>query len=214
MSFEKIISIPGMGGLFKMVAQMRNGGFVVEGLTDNKRIPVSAMQRIIMLKDVAVYTKEEDVPLYNVFKKMKENDALSSSITSKADGAELKASLKKVFPEFDEDRVHVSDIRKMFSWYVMLKDMIGTPETEAIMNPAPIEETIEKVPTENVVEAPKSKAKSKAEVEEVVATDSAEEAPKKKVTRKKKTDDTESSSEETPAAPKKKAAAKKTTKEK
>jgi hypothetical protein len=206
MSFEKIISIPGMGGLFKMVAQMRNGGFVVEGLTDNKRIPVSAMQRIIMLKDVAVYTKEEDVPLYDVFKKMKDNDELSSSITSKSDGAELKASLKKVFPEFDEDRVHVSDIRKMFSWYVMLKEMIGTPETEAIMNPAPVEETS--------VEATKAKSKSKAEAENVVAADTTEEAPKKKVARKKKTDDTESSSEEASAAPKKKAAAKKTTKEK
>jgi hypothetical protein len=216
MSFEKIISIPGMGGLFKMVAQMRNGGFVVEGLTDNKRIPVSAMQRIIMLKDVAVYTKEEDVPLYNVFKKMKDHDELSSSISSKADGAELKASLKKVFPEFDEDRVHVSDIKKMFSWYVMLKDMIGTPETEAIMNPAPVEDSPVATPTEEAVvaEAPKAKSKSKADVEEVIATDATEEVSKKKVTRKKKTDDAESSSEETTAAPKKKAAAKKTTKEK
>lgn len=211
MGFEKIISIPGMGGLFKMVAQMRNGGFVVEGLTDNKRIPVSAMQRIVMLKDVAVYTKEEDVPLYDVFKKMKENDSLSSSISSKADGAELRASLKKVFPEFDEDRVHVSDIRKMFSWYVMLKEMIGTPETEAIMNPAPIEETSSEATAEKVVEAPKSKSKSKTEVE--VASETSEEAPKKNVTRKKKTDETDSSLEETPAAPKKKAAAKKATKE-
>ena len=55
MSFEKIISIPGMSGLYRIVAQMRNGGFIVEGLNDNKRVPVSAMQRIIMLKDIAVY---------------------------------------------------------------------------------------------------------------------------------------------------------------
>jgi hypothetical protein len=214
MGFEKIISIPGMAGLFKMVAQMRNGGFVVEGLTDNKRIPVSAMQRIVMLKDVAVYTKEEDVPLYDVFKKMKEHDALSSSVTSKADGAELKASLKKVFPEFDEDRVHVSDIRKMFSWYVMLKDMIGTPETEAIMNPAPVEEVVSETSKEEVEkEAPKSKTKEKSKVEETITADSPEETPKKKVVRKKKSEDTEASPEDAPSAPKKKAAAKKTTKE-
>jgi len=214
MGFEKIISIPGMAGLFKMVAQMRNGGFVVEGLTDNKRIPVSAMQRIVMLKDVAVYTKEEDVPLYDVFKKMKEHDALSSSVTSKADGAELKASLKKVFPEFDEDRVHVSDIRKMFSWYVMLKDMIGTPETEAIMNPAPVEEVVSETSKEEVEkEAPKSKTREKSKVEETITADSPEETPKKKVVRKKKSEDTEASPEDAPSAPKKKAAAKKTTKE-
>jgi len=214
MGFEKIISIPGMAGLFKMVAQMRNGGFVVEGLTDNKRIPVSAMQRIVMLKDVAVYTKEEDVPLYDVFKKMKEHDALSSSVTSKADGAELKASLKKVFPEFDEDRVHVSDIRKMFSWYVMLKDMIGTPETEAIMNPAPVEEVVSETSKEEVEkEAPKSKTREKSKVEETITADSPEETPKKKVVRKKKSEDTEASPEDAPSAPQKKAAAKKTTKE-
>jgi hypothetical protein len=214
MGFEKIISIPGMAGLFKMVAQMRNGGFVVEGLTDNKRIPVSAMQRIVMLKDVAVYTKEEDVPLYEVFKKMKEHDDLSSSITSKADGAELKASLKKVFPEFDEDRVHVSDIRKMFSWYVMLKDMIGTLETEAIMNPAPVEEVVsETSKEEGEKEASKSKSKEKLKVEETITADSIEETSKKKVVRKKKSEDAEASSEDAPAAPKKKVAAKKTTKE-
>ena len=212
MGFEKIISIPGMAGLFKMVAQMRNGGFVVEGLTDNKRIPVSAMQRIVMLKDVAVYTKEEDVPLYEVFKKMKEHDALSSSVTSKADGAELKASLKKVFPEFDEDRVHVSDIRKMFSWYVMLKDMIGTPESEAIMNPAPVEEVVSETAKEEG-EKEASKSKEKLKVEETITAYSIEDTPKKKVVRKKKSEDAEASSEDAPAAPKKKVAAKKTTKE-
>ena len=63
MSFEKIISIPGMSGLFKMVAQMRNGGFVVESLIDGRRQPVSSMQRITMLKDIAVFTMEDDMPL-------------------------------------------------------------------------------------------------------------------------------------------------------
>jgi len=135
MSFEKIISVPGMPGLFKMVAQMRNGGFIVEGLSDNKRMPVSSTQRIVMLKDVAIYTHEEDMPLYVAFKKMKEDDSSSSSITTKSEPADLKAVLKKVLPTYDEERVHISDIRKIFSWYNLLKDLVGTPESEAVMNP-------------------------------------------------------------------------------
>jgi hypothetical protein len=135
MSFEKIISVPGMPGLYKMVAQMRNGGFIVEGLSDNKRMPVSSTQRIVMLKDVAIYTYEEDMPLYDAFKKMKEDDASSSSITTKSEPADLKAVLKKVLPEYDEERVHISDIRKIFSWYNLLKELVGTPESEAVMNP-------------------------------------------------------------------------------
>ncbi len=197
MSFDKIISIPGMSGLFQMVAQMRNGGFVVEGLSDKRRVPVSAMQRIIMLKDVAIYTADEDMPLYDVFKKMKDNDAIATAVTAKSDSADLKIALKKILPEFDEERVHTSDIRKMFTWYSLLKEMIGSAESEAAMSTA-VEETPEEMPT------------MKAKKEEAIAAN-AEDAPKKKVAKKKKEDDAETSTEDTPA-PKKKAAAKKTTK--
>lgn len=205
MSFDKIISIPGMNGLFQMVAQMRNGGFVVEGLSDKRRIPVSAMQRIIMLKDVAIYTVDEDMPLYNVFKKMKENDAIVASVSSKTEPADLKIALKKIFPEFDEERVHTSDIRKMFTWFSLLKDMIGSAETEAIMNP--VAEEVAPVAEITAEEKPKAKAKK----EEVATPAEGEEASKKKAVKKKKADDSEGSAEEAPA-PKKKVAAKKTTK--
>jgi hypothetical protein len=163
MSFEKIISVPGSPGLYKMVAQMRNGGFVVEGISDNKRMPVSATQRIVMLKDVAIYTYEEDMPLYDAFKKMKENDSLATSVNAKSEPADLKEVLKKVLPEFDEERVHISDIRKIFTWYGLIKDMVGTPESEAAMNPATeqAEEVVEEVKaaTEEVEEKPKAPKK-------------------------------------------------------
>ena len=167
MSFEKIISVPGYPGLFQMVAQMRNGGFVVEGIADKKRMPVSSTQRIVMLKDVAIYTYEEDMPLYDAFKKMKENDALSSSVNAKSEPADLKDVLKKVLPEFDEERVHISDIRKIFSWYNLIKEMVGSPESEAAMNPTseeptPVEESVD---AEDLVEekkAPKKRASKKS----------------------------------------------------
>lgn len=205
MSFDKIISIPGMSGLFQMVAQMRNGGFVVEGLSDKRRIPVSAMQRIIMLKDVAIYTVDEDMPLYDVFKKMKENDAIAASVSPKSEPADLKNALKQILPEFDDERVHASDIRKMFTWYSLIKEMIGSAESEAAMNPV----AEEAAPAAESVAEEKPKAKAKAKKEEVATAE--EEAPKKKAVKKKKADDAEASTEETPA-PKKKAAAKKTTK--
>jgi hypothetical protein len=177
MSFEKIISIPGMGGLFKMVAQMRNGGFVVEGLDGGKRIPISATQRIVMLKDISVFTMEDDIPLEDVFKKMKEQDDLSSSVTAKADPEELKATLKKVLPEFDEERVHVSDIRKMFSWYGMLKDIIGQASPESAENSVTTASEISDVA---VAETPVKKvAAKKAPAKKKAAEETDEAAPKK-----------------------------------
>ncbi len=173
MSFDKIISVPGLSGLFKMVAQMRNSGFVVESLADGRRIPISSMQRIIMLKDIAIYTMEDDLPLYEAFKKMKEQDSLSLSVSPKSEPADLKATLKKIIPEFDEERVHTSDIRKMFSWYKLVKDIVGSPEAEEAMkkefgevsNEESVKETVDK---------------------ELVAEAVSEEPAKKKAVRKKK----------------------------
>lgn len=182
MSFEKIISIPGMTGLFKMIAQMRNGGFVVESLIDGRRQPVSSMQRITMLKDIAVFTMDDDIPLYEVFKKMKENDAVASGVAPKADPADLKAALKKILPDFDDERVHASDIRKMFLWYKLVKNDVGTEESEAAM----------KAEIEGEVSAKSS------DVEEVVV----EETVKKKAVKKK----TENVSDSGDPAPVKKAA--------
>ena len=193
MSFEKIISIPGLSGLFKMVAQMRNGGFVVEALADGRRMPVSSMQRIIMLKDIAVYTVEDDMPLYYVFKKMKEQDAVASAVSSKAEPADLKATLKKILPEFDEERVHASDIRKMFIWYKLVKDIVGSPEAEKAMQAElegvgePAESTpeaAEGVEVPPVTEEPVKKKTTRKKKEEPAAEGAAEEAPKKKTTKK------------------------------
>lgn len=186
MSFDKIISIPGLSGLFQMVAQMRNGGFIVESMADGKRQPVSATQRIIMLKDIAIYTMEEDVPLYEVFKKMKDQEALALSVDPKSDPADLKSCLKTIFPEFDQERVHASDIRKMFSWYKIVKEIIGTPESEQAMRaelngeagiPAVDPEVAEAVVAQE--ETPAKKTTRKKKSDESAAEVNAEAAPKK-----------------------------------
>lgn len=171
MSFEKIISIPGLSGLFRMVAQMRNGGFIVESLADSRRIPVSSTQRIIMLKDIAVYTHGDDMPLYKVFKMMKEQDGFASAVSPKAEPADLRSAMKKIMPEFDEDRVHASDIRKMFVWYNLVKEIVGTPEAEESMR-----EVLGETSSETSSEAePIAEAAAEA-----AATATAPKAPRKK----------------------------------
>lgn len=186
MSFEKIISIPGMSGLFKMVAQMRNGGFVVESLQDGRRQPVSSVQRITMLKDIAVFTTDEDMPLYEVFKKMKEQDAIASKVPTKADPAELKASLKKILPDFDDERVHASDIRKMFLWYNLVKEVVGTEESDAAMKAEIDGESSEANANAEVVMAVEEPVKKKAvKKKEEVVSESDTPAPKKKAPKAK-----------------------------
>jgi hypothetical protein len=182
MSFEKIISIPGMSGLYKMLAQMRNGGFVVEALNDGRRVPVSATQRIIMLNDISVYTVEEDMPLRQVFLKMKENEKIAASVDSKTDPDKLKSTLKQILPEFDEERVHASDIRKMFVWFSLLNGKIdfNEPVAEEQSEGTELAEVAEPVAE---VKPKKTAARKKKEAE--ADAPSAEDAPVKKPRAKK-----------------------------
>lgn len=171
MSLEKIISIPGMSGLFKMVAQLRNGGYVVESFADQKRIPISTRQRISMLKDISVFTTDGEMPLNDVFLKMKEHNDLCAAVGPQADAASLRSTLKKILPEFDDERVHDSDIKKMFNWYTLLKDQITKEEDDVAVTAATetsgstTEMKTEKhdVATETVKSKPKTKKTVKKE---------------------------------------------------
>jgi len=180
MSFEKIISIPGKSGLYKMLAQMRNGGFVVEALSDSRRVPVSATERIIMLNDISVFTTEEDIPLREVFLKMKENEKVATSVDAKSDPDKLKSTLKQILPDFDDERVHASDIRKMFVWFNLLKDKVEftAPAEEAVAEEAAVEVAAEeKAPAKKT--ARKKKEATAEDTEEVPA---AEKKPRAKKT--------------------------------
>src|SRR5437868_4810286 len=105
MDLKDVISISGMSGLYKVVAQSKNG-FIVESLVDDKRMPISATQRISSLVDIAVYTKNEDLPLREVFKKIQETNGGKMDADLKGDQQALKDYFKKVIPDFDEERVY------------------------------------------------------------------------------------------------------------
>lgn len=118
---KTILSIAGKPGLYKLVSQGRNM-LIVESLMDKKRIPAYGSEKIISLGDIAMYTDAEDVPLSQVLTavKTKENGQAATIDLKKASQDELRAYMGEVLPNFDRDRVHVSDIKKLISWYNLL----------------------------------------------------------------------------------------------
>lgn len=118
---KTILSISGKPGLYKLVSQGRNM-LIVESLMDKRRFPAYGNEKIISLSDIAMYTDTEDVPLKNVFlaMKTKENGAAVAIDLKKATADELRAYLAEVLPNFDRDRVYVTDIKKLISWYNLL----------------------------------------------------------------------------------------------
>ncbi len=129
MSLSEIIAVSGMSGLYKTIAQSKNS-VIVENVSDKKRLPIYASQKVNTLEAISVYTTDKDIPLADVFKKISEKENKGAAIDHKADDAELKAYFEKVLPDFDKDRVHISDIRKMLQWYNILQkaDMLNFDE--------------------------------------------------------------------------------------
>jgi len=129
MELKDIISVPGMGGLHKVIANNKSG-FIVESLADGKRSMVSATQRIMSLSEVAIYTTAEERPLRDIFRKLQETEGDKFSYNTKATDAELRDYFKKFVPDYDEDRVYVSDIRKVLNWFNLLKGKIDFTREE------------------------------------------------------------------------------------
>jgi hypothetical protein len=120
MSIQKILAVSGKPGLYELKIQTRTG-FVAESLLDGKKITVGMRANVSLLSEIAVYTYSEEVRLAEVLKAIaaKENDGLAMS--HKEDDAKLKAYFREVLPEFDEDRVYTSDIKKILNWYNLLQ---------------------------------------------------------------------------------------------
>lgn len=121
MSLQKILAISGKPGLFELKIQTRTG-FVAESFLDGKKITVGMRSNVSLLSEIAVYTYDEEIKLAEVFKAIatKENNGLTS-ISHKEDNSVLTSYFREVLPEFDEDRVYPSDIKKIINWYNMLQ---------------------------------------------------------------------------------------------
>jgi len=119
MSLEKVLSIAGKPGLYKLKTQTR-AGFLAESLMDGKTINVSGRQNVSLLSEIAVYTLTEEVPLREVFQKISEKANGKETISHKVSKEELEEFFFGVMPDYDEDRVYASDIKKMVQWYNLL----------------------------------------------------------------------------------------------
>lgn len=136
MSLENILSIAEKPGLFKLVTQTR-GGFIAESLVDGKRISANLRSNVSLLSEIAVYTLTEEVPLREVFKKIKEKEnGAETSVSHKDSKDALEEYFFEVLPEYDEDRVYVSDIKKIVKWYNLLQkhDLLNNLEKEETLD--------------------------------------------------------------------------------
>ena len=120
MNIEGILSIAGKPGLYKLVAQSKNG-LIVESIIEKKRFPVNKAGNISSLKDIAIYTETEEVPLEEVFQKIAEKENNGPAIDHKENPEALGAYLAEVLPDYDRSRVYNSDLRKLFQWYNLLQ---------------------------------------------------------------------------------------------
>lgn len=121
MFLDGILAIAGQAGLFKLVSKGKNN-VIVESLNTGKRMPAFATSRISTLEDVAIYTYDDDIPLRTVLLSTFEKHSNAKVLTSKPSNQDYKNFMEGVLPDFDQDRVYVSDIKKLVNWYNSLID--------------------------------------------------------------------------------------------
>jgi hypothetical protein len=172
MNLSGIIAISGRPGLYKVIAQGKNN-VIVESLVDRKRFPAYSSDRISALEDISLYTYDEDKPLKEIFKSIYEKENGAEAISHKESDDKLIAYLKEVLPNYDQERVYVSDIKKVFQWF----NLLHKAGELKLKEEAPVEENN----TEEVKEVTAKEPKAK---KEKVAKPAAEKAKAPKSTKK------------------------------
>jgi len=121
MNLESIISVTGKPGLYKVISQIKSG-LIVESLLEKKRMPIHATDKVSALSDISIYTNDGDMPLSEIYEVVYKKTDGKSAVSHKAKPEELKAYMREVLPNYDEDRVYVSDLKKLFLWYNLLAE--------------------------------------------------------------------------------------------
>ena len=131
MNIEGIINVSGKPGLHKIVSQGKNS-VIVESLTDQKRMPIYSHTTANSLEEIGIYTYDDTLPLVDVFTNIAKNTKCKSCISHKESKNELESYFREVLPEYDEDRVYISDIKKVFQWYNALHEagLVQLPKEE------------------------------------------------------------------------------------
>jgi hypothetical protein len=154
MNVEKILAISGKPGLYELKVQTRSG-FVAESMLDGKKITVGMKSNVSLLSEISMYTYNEEKPLVDILRAIAIKENEGPTISHKEDHSKLISYFKEILPDYDEDRVYPSDIKKVLNWYNILqaKGMVSKEE--------PLIENADVV-KEQVVEEVKAKKESSA----------------------------------------------------
>jgi hypothetical protein len=163
MDLKDILSVSGSGGLFKFISQGRNG-IIVESFANKKRTFISAATKVSSLSEIAIFTDTEEVPLSDVFKYIFQKESGGKSIDPKSSNDDLKNYMAEILPNYDKERVYVSDIKKLVNWYDILlennllvfeeKEKGGTEDEPAVEIPKAKATTEKKVPVKKAAQKP------------------------------------------------------------
>ena len=120
MTLDKILAIAGKPGLFALKVQTRTG-FVAESLLDGKKVTVGLKSNVSLLSEISVYTNTEEKPLTEIMRAIATKEDNGPAISHKEDNAKLVAYFLEILPDYDQDRVYPSDIKKIINWYNLLQ---------------------------------------------------------------------------------------------
>ncbi len=131
MKLQGILSIAGKPGLYKIIGQTKSG-VLVEKLGESKRFPVPGSTRMSALEDIAIFTYDEEIPLKNVMEMIFKKEEGKECLSHKESADTLKSYFEGILPDYDQDRVYISDIKKVVSWYNLLNQegFVGLIEDE------------------------------------------------------------------------------------
>src|SRR6185437_8227208 len=195
MQYREIVAVTGLGGLYQLLAT-KSDGAIVRNLTDKSTKFISArLHNVTPLESIEVYTTGDNVRLHHVFQKMKDNEStVPLADHKKADNNGIKHYFKSIFPEFDDEFVYVSDMKKMLKWYDLLKEndlhnfeeQIASEEEDAKeqIEQEKINEIEEEATVATTEEKPAKKARAK-KAADTEASEAGEEKPVKKARAKK-----------------------------
>lgn len=162
MLLEKIISISGKPGLFRLVSQLRNG-FIIEDITTKKKVSIGNSSQVSLLDNIAMFTFDKEVPLFEVFENIAKNTDYKETISHKSSEADLKDFMAASLPNYDTERVYSSDIKKLAQWYnILQKAGYITPESFVKAEPEMPEPAKEEVAAEEKEATKKAATKAKA----------------------------------------------------
>ena len=122
MKLEGIINVSGKPGLFKIISRSNNT-VIIESLTDQKRTAIYSHNQANLLDEIGIYTYNDTIPISDIFTEIAKKTSCGPSINHKSSKDELMNYFRDILPEYDENRVYISDIKKVIQWYNIMQSV-------------------------------------------------------------------------------------------